>query len=65
MRITFFLPNSLDARYNRKRVDALEKSGIETKILAFKRDYYSGKSFDNDYALLGNVSHGTVQRGLP
>lgn len=33
----------------KERVDALEKNGIEATILAFKRDYYPGKPFDNDY----------------
>ena len=46
------------------RVDALEKNGIEATILAFKRDYYLGKSFDNNYILLGNISRGTSAKNF-
>lgn len=58
MRVAFFLPNASDARY-RKRINALEKNGVEATVLAFKRNYYLGKPFDNDYTLLGNISHST------
>jgi hypothetical protein len=48
----------------KERVVALEKNGIEATILAFKRNYYPGKSFDNDYTLLGNISHGTSAKSF-
>lgn len=38
MRVAFFLPNASDARY-KKRINALEKNGVESTILAFKRNY--------------------------
>ena len=63
MRVAFFLPNASDARY-KKRINALEKNGVEATILAFKRNYYPGKPFDNDYTLLGNISHGQYYKRL-
>ena len=48
----------------KKRINALEKNGVEATILAFKRNCYPRKPFDNDYTLLGNISHGHYYKRL-
>ncbi len=48
----------------KKRINALEKNGVEATILAFKRNYYPGKSFDNGYTLVGNISYGQFYKRL-
>ncbi len=56
MRITFLLPVISQARYY-KRIRALEKLGIQSKILAFEREYYPGKFRLHEYQLLGKIAH--------
>lgn len=57
MKVVFLLPVAGHARYH-KRIEALQKLGVEPKILAFERDYYAGKAWSGGYKSLGKLQHG-------
>ena len=56
MRMVFLLPVASDVRLH-KRISSLQKLGIESNILAFERDYYSGKLFSGGYVSLGRLQN--------
>ncbi|MCK8827688.1 hypothetical protein MWH25_08020 [Natroniella acetigena] len=57
MKIVFLCPVVSHVRYH-KRINALKNLGANTKVLAFEREYYSGKSLSEGYVSLGEISHG-------
>lgn len=64
MKITFLLSVATDA-YLRKRVTALENSGIEFNVLAFEADHSSGTLTDG-YISLGRLTRGDYhKRAIP
>jgi len=63
MKIVFLLPVSSDARY-RKRIEALQKLGVDPQVLAFERDYYPGKPWPREYETLGKLQHGHYWKRL-
>lgn len=61
MKVTYILPVVTHVRYH-KRVMAMEHHGVESKILAFERNYYEGKQWSNGYKSLGFIQHGHYLR---
>ena len=56
MKITFLLPVASDAHLQ-KRVKALENLGVQSKVLAFEREWYPGKPWPGGYTSLGQLQH--------
>lgn len=56
MKIVFLLPVVSQSRFH-KRFEALEKLGIQSKILSFERDHFPGKFIKGGYESLGVIQH--------
>jgi len=63
VKVAFLLPVASDARY-RKRIEALQNVGVKSQILAFERNYYSGKPVPGGYESLGRIQHRRYLRRL-
>lgn len=61
--IVFLLPTTSQPRYH-KRISALKRLNIRAKILAFQREYYRGRPFEEGHIRLGAIRHGEYLRRL-
>jgi hypothetical protein len=57
MHITFILPVLADSYYQR-RVEKLTDHGVQPTILGFQRNYYQGKSWQQNVIKIGSIDRG-------